>query len=397
MFIRFWDADTEDINQIKKVKLSKPVHEITNVFINRLKKTLVVYEDGSCESLDYALQSRSEDKSIRQKKNEVLKIENVQVSNGFFSYIKTIDQEKIFCFSKIDEETLKPFDKPKTVKLVRVGQNVKLMGCVVAAGKTESSNPFLVTIWSDNRLFRNTLSADDNLPSIGTLHSIVDTINANKELSLTPISEDCIAIYAGKHDDDGSFVVLYNMKYKIVQSQVPFKVYLSNFKLSKIRRNIFLAMGEQLSVIPFRISIDQLSSLVGSQCNSSVQTLVEKEMINEDLDFEENIEFDEDQTEIEDMEFRPPFNPNIRRQAPLSKAKTVVGAEEIVNQLNEIYREEIVVDVRLGQQLTDTIEHQVRQMRDTSVLNMRQLNFSRWLNHGFAFIKFILFSISARQ
>lgn len=352
-FLRFWDADTVDINKMKKVKLTKPVHELLNVFVNKVRRTLVVYEDGSCESLE-SVMSRSEEKTSRQKNSEALSIENIQVSNGFFSFVKVVDREKYFCFSKIDEETLKPVDKLITVTLVRSGQNVKLMGCTVL--EAENSNPFLITVWSDNRLFKKVLSGGDS--SIGSLHSIIETINASKGLAMTPISEDCIAIYASKHDDDGSFVILYNIRYKFVQSRVPFKVHLTNFKLWSIRRNIYLAMGEQLSVIPFRISIDLLSSLVGSQCGSEAGALVEKEMINEDLHFEENLEFDDDQTEIEGMQFRPPYNRDCRK-APLSKAKPLVEADDIIDHLNEMYREEIVVDVRLSNQPTDSIQDQL--------------------------------------
>lgn len=358
-FLRFWDADTVDINKNKKFKLTKPIHELVNVNVNRVRKTLVVYEDGTCESLESALQSRSEKKISRKKTSEEQQIENIQVSNGFFSFIKTVGHEKLFCFSKIDEETLRPLEKAKTAKLARPGQNVKLMGCVAIAGRAENSNPFLITIWSDNKLFKRILSVDDdNSPSIGTLHATLGTINAKKELAVTPISEDCVAIYACKDDDDGSCVILYNIKYKFVQSRIPFKVYLPNFNIWSYRRNIFLAMGEQLSVIRFRIAIDLLSTLVGSQCDLNVDILMEKEMINEDLHFEENLEFDEDQTEIKGMEFRPPFNHDFRRPL-LSKAKPIVGAEEIVDTLNEIYREEIVVDVKHSQQSTEPLQDQL--------------------------------------
>lgn len=170
---------------------------------------------------------------------------------------------------------------------------------------------------------------------------------------MTPISEDCVAIYASKHGDDGSFVILYNIKYKIVQSKVPFKVYLSNFKLWSIHKNIFLAMGDQLSVIPHRISADKLSSMVGSQCDSDVHTMVEKEMINEDLHYAENLEFDDDQTPVVDMEMSRNGG-NIRKH---NKAVTIFSADEVNEQLNEMYHEELVVDlVRMDEQPEESVE-----------------------------------------
>lgn len=313
--------------------------------VNGLKRTLIAYEDGTCESLESALENRHEEKSNREDSKTSLRIGNVQLTAGIFSYVKEVDQEKHFCYAAVDEITLKPYHSPKSFHLTRPGQDVRLMGSTVIQDKIDNSEPSLITIWSDKRLFKQTLSPSDGSPSIGFLHSIIDPINANKQLSVTAISEDCIAIYACKNGDDGSFVILYNMKYKVVQSKVPFKVYLSNFKLWCIQQNIFLAMGEQLSVIPYRISIDQLSSMVGSQRDSSAPTMVEKEMINEDLLNEENLEFDDDQTPVEGMVFRWSNDQIKYFRTPMSKAKPIASADEVSDQLEEIYREELQVDL----------------------------------------------------
>lgn len=355
--MRFWEKDTEDINKVKRIKFHKPIHDILNVKVSREVNTMVVYEDGTTESLDSALESRAEGKKETDRDDvKATTIENPQLTNEIFSFVKKSGNEKHFCYTTIDPVTLKSHDGAlKTFKLERSGQDVRLMGYTVTRGKSINSDPSLISIWSDKRLFKATLSPSDNLPTIGALHAIVDSINANNHLSMTPISEDCVAIYASKHGDDGSFVILYNIKYKIVQSKVPFKVYLSNFKLWSVNKNIFLAMGEQLSVIPYRISADKLSSMVGSQCESDVHAMVEKEMINEDLHYEENLEFDDDQTPIEDMEMR--WRNASQRRVNLSKATPVVSADEVSEQLNEMYHEELIVDiVRMEDQPEGTIQ-----------------------------------------
>lgn len=355
-YLRFWQNDTEDINKLRRIKLNKSVHEITSVAAGR-RRTLVVYEDGSCESLESSLESRIDERPHQELVKTPFKIENVQLTNGVFSFLKIYGQDKYLCYSKVDDVTLKSGDSQKSLKLIRSGQNVKLMGCVVIADKPNVRQPSLITIWSDKRLFKQALTLNDTCPNIGTLHSIVDSINANKELSVTPVSEDCIAIYASTQEDDGSFVILYNMKFKIVQSKVPFKVYLSNFKLWCIRRNILLAMGEQLSVIPYRITIDKLSTMVGSQRNSNVYELVEKEMINEDLHFEENLEFDDNQASVEDKEIKMNFlNEQKRSKAPLSKSKPAVGADEVNDLINEIYHEDLTVDTRFSHEISGAVQ-----------------------------------------
>ena len=335
------------------MKMHKPIHEIIAVNVYGKRLSLVVYEDGTCESLASALESRVTEKNSREFQKPGFAIENPQLTNNIFSFVKVLNQEKHFCYTTVDEVTLKPLENLKSFALNRYGQDLKLMGCTVTPVKSAKSVPALFTIWSDKRLFKQILNTSDS-SSIGTLHAIVESINASNPLALTTISEDCIAIYACKKDDDGSNVILYNTKYKIEQSKVPFKVYLSNFKLWSLKENIFLALGEQLSVIPYRITVDQLSSMVGSQCDLNPQVTVEKEMINEDSIYEENLMFDSDQTDVDGMEFSPP---PIKYNITMTKAKPISGADEVNHQLNELYREDLIVDlVRLDDQPSETIQ-----------------------------------------
>lgn len=343
-FLRLWDSDTEDINKVKRVKLNKSVHELLSVKINGKRRTLVVYDDGKCESIETALENNVGSKKSAMKTTSS-KLESVQMTNKILSYVNEVNNEKIFCYTSVDEETLSSAEV-KSFKLDRYGQNVKLMAFTVIPGKNVLSDPALLTMWSDNRLFKQPLSSTDQSPSIGSLHSIIDCINSAKRLSIVPISEDSVAFYASKAGDDGSFIIMYNTKFKIVQSKVPFKVYFPIFKLWTVRRNLFLAMAEQLSVVPFRVSANQLSSMVGSQCDVMTEATVEKEMINEDLSFEENLEFDDDQSSVEDMQMTIQYDREFRKKPMLlSGATPVAGAEEVTEKLNEIYREDLSIDI----------------------------------------------------
>lgn len=355
IYLRMWDGDVEDICKVKRIKMHKAVHEILSVSSNKKTIALVVYEDGTTESLDTALESRKEEKNSHDKKLGY-SIENAELTNGIFSFVKKSGHEKFFCYTSVDKTSLKSDGNVKSIKLDRSGQKVRLMGLTVLPGKTSDCDPHLITLWSDKRLFKQLLNFSNESPSIGALHAIVDSINADSKLAVAPISADCIAIYASKDGDDGSFVLLYNLKYKIIQSKVPFKVYLSNFKMWTVRKNIFLAMGEQLSVIPYRITTDHLSSMVGSQCDSALNVAVEKEMVNEDVHFEENLEMDENQEAIVGMEFHFQ-NDDWRRPKNKSKGKTVVSANEVSDQLEQLCRKELVVDLtRLDHQAPGLVQ-----------------------------------------
>lgn len=205
---------------------------------------------------------------------------------------------------------------------------------------------------------------------------MIDVINPKYPISICSINKDCIAIYAGKHSDDGSFVLLYNIKFKIVQSKVPFKVYLSNFKMWSIENNIFLALADQLSVIPFRISADKLSSMVGSQCNTGVCAQVEKEMINEDLHFEEAIKFDDDQAnDNDDLIFDLKINNNKTPNCPKKKRnkqkvpKSSVNSQDFNQLLNSLYKTDMVVEViRMDSQATCSTQFKMVSNVDSNAL-----------------------------
>lgn len=200
--------------------------------------------------------------------------------------------------------------------------------------------------------------------TIGNLHSMIDVINPKYPIAICSINKDCIAIYAGKHSEDGSFVLLYNIKFKIVQSKVPFKVYMSNFKMWSVENNIFLALADQLSVIPFRISADQLSCMVGSQCNTGVWTLVEKEMLNEDLHFEEALKFDDNQSNdnedsIFDFKIKDDnaANSQKRKRNKQKAPKSSVNSQEFNQLLNSLFKTDMVVEViRLDSHMPDSTQ-----------------------------------------
>ena len=196
------------------------------------------------------------------------------------------------------------------------------------------------------------MNLDDNALTVGNLHSMLDIINPKYPIAICSINKDCIAIYAGKHSEDGSFVLLYNIKFKIVQSKVPFKVYLSNFKMWCVGNDIFLALADQLSVIPFRISADQLSNMVGSQINTGVWALVEKEMLNEDLHYEEALKFDDNQeNENRDFIFDLKINDYqaqncIKKKRNKQKIpKSSVNNQDINQLLKSLYKTDMVVEV----------------------------------------------------
>lgn len=320
--------------------MHKPIQEVLNVTIDSKKLILVVYEDGSCESLDSAMETRTREKSSNYQKPN-FSMEKVQFTNGIMSFVKREGQNRFLNFCSVEPLSLKS-QVAKIIKIERPGSNARLMDLSVVSSKDHP--PRLITFWSDRRLFDATLDTLSSYQSIGSVHSILSNIDTTKSLGIQTVTENCIAIYSSK--DDGACVALYNMKYKIVQSRVVFKVFFFNFKLWSIKSNIFLAMGEQLSMIPFRIGKDKLSDMIGSQRDAEVQSSVEREMLDEDPVFQNSLIFDDDQDDVEGMEMSLNVADEIKSfKFKPTHGKNIASIEEVSDNINELRSKELYVDL----------------------------------------------------
>lgn len=181
-WIRCWSADCSDINKIKKIKVNS-FGIYRNVFIVRLTwsylyfnfqlskpanslvsienvGTVVLYMDGTCESLEYAIETRKEKKdlSLLQFKPIIDPTTVDILSSTFFKgsndsilftfFVKSRDtRETNLIYYKIDNETLRIDGPVNRLKLLRDEKNIRLCGFTVV---DSSSVPNLVTIckWS---------------------------------------------------------------------------------------------------------------------------------------------------------------------------------------------------------------------------------------------------------
>ena len=139
--LRFWDENDQDINKIKKVKLHRNVHDLYNVDANGEKNVLVVYKNGTCESLEKALESKKEAKdAANHMENLSFTIEDVKVlvlpndsSYLLLTYFKKYPKKNLveLNFVTVDRETLQVTQTFKTIDVARVDQNVELCGSTV--------------------------------------------------------------------------------------------------------------------------------------------------------------------------------------------------------------------------------------------------------------------------
>lgn len=298
-YIRCWAQNQIDINKAKRIKFFR---QILQLYTLDNGQVLVFYEDGTCESLQSAIDTRNEDRknpdgilrqpSIDPARETILEVTTVILASGdtmLTYFVKELTTGIIeLHFTQLTKENLKPVNGFQKIKLVRVEKNVQLVGQCIVDG---DGGPSLVTVWSDRRIFSEQLKCEDDSSemskSIGNFISILNTINTTQPLSLIGISKNYIALYASNLNQEGATLLLYNIQFKVVQAKQFFKVYFSNSRFWLCENHILLAFGQTLSVVPFKISKKQLSDMVGTQKNLDLQNYVDNESINEDCDFED--------------------------------------------------------------------------------------------------------------
>lgn len=118
--------------------------------------TIVLYMDGTCESLEYAIETRKEKKDlslpqfkpiIDQTMVKILSSTYFKVTNDrilFTYFVKSLDNQEIsLIYYKLDNETLRLDGPINRLKLVREEKNIQLCGFTVV---DSNSCPNLVTI-----------------------------------------------------------------------------------------------------------------------------------------------------------------------------------------------------------------------------------------------------------
>jgi hypothetical protein len=152
-YLRLWGLSEINLNRVKKIKFYRNIDNIFNVCNEH---TLVLYQDGTCESLESALETRKLDKenppidTLPSQNLIYSSITNVNVletnqAEYLLTYfrVNSLTGAVELNYMLLDNEVLKPVESPKVIKLERLEPNVKLLGYTVADG---NFHPSLITI-----------------------------------------------------------------------------------------------------------------------------------------------------------------------------------------------------------------------------------------------------------
>lgn len=184
----------------------------------------------------------------------------------------------------------------------------------------------------------------------GHFVSMLTAINVDHPLCILGVSRDCIAIYGMNATQEGGALILYNTQFKVIESRQLFKVFFTNSYLWTVDTFIFLAAGQKLAVISFRISKEQLSDMLGSQRILNLTSFVDTECMNADAELEEVLEFDKNassETNAIDTNGYVDYDVTDLKQ----KQRTFENVDNLTMDLRSIQQNDIPVDIQLDDNL----------------------------------------------
>lgn len=152
--VRCWSRDQIDINKVKKVKFFRNILELFTVDNGQ---GLVLYDDGTCESLESAVNTRNEDRkapgdiarkpNVDPAKETISDVRVITLDNGdimLVYFVKDLEDESVVMnYSLLEKESLKSVKGFHKIKLERREQKVHLVGQCIVDG---SGGPSLITI-----------------------------------------------------------------------------------------------------------------------------------------------------------------------------------------------------------------------------------------------------------
>uniref|UniRef100_A0A1A9ZKK8 Nucleolar protein 11 n=1 Tax=Glossina pallidipes TaxID=7398 RepID=A0A1A9ZKK8_GLOPL len=347
--LRCWDESTADVNKSKKLRFHKNISEL----VTNEKDTFVLYDDGSFESLKTAIDTRKEGKQITSVPQHLQLLPDFSLNKGriftlpsgkqILTYFETnhTSGECHLVRLPLEDENLR-----QRYPLKRGNLQTTVCGAAVIEG---DGVPLLCTIWSDKRIFLLTLD-DCAQPerSPGTFVSMLTHLKVDSCLSLLGLSGHSVAIYGAnygqKKESEGASLLLYNLQYKVIKVKQFFKVYFDFSKLWSIDNHILLALGQNLSVVQYRVSKELLSELVGTQVCNDYQTSVEGDQINEDDCIQDYLQYTTSIGKCTELEYLPKRTYHFNEAD--GKSVAFIGIESFEKDLNHMRHTNLHVDVR---------------------------------------------------
>lgn len=194
---------------------------------------------------------------------------------------------------------------------------------------------------------------DEPTPTdVGSYLNKFRCLRVDKPLTIASVSKNCVVIYGGNPNQDGASLVLYNTRFHFSTSHQHFKVHLDNCRLWVIGTYILMAVGQQLTCARFRFSQEKLSDIIGSKRSIDFSATPNKDCINEDIEFEEDVTFNKAALQKTLPSERMHVDEQVEKEEETKKEPTETFAQ-FNSDLRSLYCYDVAVEIRTDDSMVD--------------------------------------------
>ncbi|CAB3222051.1 unnamed protein product [Arctia plantaginis] len=253
--IKTWKEDSENLDKVKKYKF--PIN-ILKVLPRDNQSALVIFSNGNCASLPYALDNRRtyENKSLIKDTDTIVESAcyTINKTDHICHIVKNIkDEYEILNCALRDELGDLERSKLTKTKIVRP-DDVYVVGKFIC---TEGKNAVYV-LWSDGKM---TVYNFKDWKTVGT----VPWISTHSSVSLAWMGKDHLILFGSNTEQDGAIIVAYNIVLGVGSCRYPMKMYSEDAKLYCFYGRIILEASNHVGMLPYVLQTKRnLSSLLGS-------------------------------------------------------------------------------------------------------------------------------------
>ncbi|XP_026762569.2 nucleolar protein 11 [Galleria mellonella] len=259
--IKKWMEDSENLDKVKKYKFPLNILKL----IRRQKQPpLIIFSNGNCASLPYAIENRKtyESKSILKEGEEIIDTFCLTIGKtDFLCYVtkyKKDEQDRYEIIHCQIRDELGDMDKFKLARIkVTRSENVYVVGELIV---TTNNKYFVYILWNDSKMTVCDVETKQ-WEVVGT----VPWISTMSPVSLAYMEKDHLILFGNNLDNDGAVILVYNVLLGIGSYRYPMKMYSDNAKLYCIKKRILLEATNHIGMLPYVLESNRnLSSLLGS-------------------------------------------------------------------------------------------------------------------------------------
>lgn len=283
-YIRFWDDETERLDTVKKLRFQQNIY--TTLSVNGT--AYVVFCNGAIKSVR-GIDAKSIFSGPLGDDEKVEDVYSCFLEEECFVglLLKDMNNCNYLLWKKLNS------NENEFKKIILERKDIKLVGLTL---HIQDNRLLLLSLWSDHKLYRTYLT-NENLDGPGQLFSIIESLNCQEKVILNSIDNNYLAMYGADSNQEGASVIIYNIQFKLTQLKQPLKLYTVGAKMWNIENKLFLTVGQNLSVLPYYLENEEISSLIGShkylynQKDQDISFISEVEVANwsKHRNFAENI------------------------------------------------------------------------------------------------------------